>query len=196
MFQLALLTWSPSTSFAEEPHARTCPAPEPKPGSKARARRSGSTCSPLLPTSGPGSSYGRTFADRFGGAWSVLSKGSTPSVTRWSGPSSLRQTLAPPIDEHASSSSDSRPMPPGGAWPTPTVKGNYNRKGLSPTSGDGLATAVNRLEDSPGPLNPPFLEWLMGFPLGWTESEPLETPSSCATAKLPCGSSATSGKEG
>lgn len=27
-------------------------------------------------------------------------------------------------------------------WPTPTVCGNHNRKGLSPTSGDGLATAV------------------------------------------------------
>jgi len=29
-----------------------------------------------------------------------------------------------------------------GLWPTPTVHGNYNRKGLSATSGDGLATAV------------------------------------------------------
>jgi len=27
-------------------------------------------------------------------------------------------------------------------WPTPSVCGNYNRKGLSPTSGDGLATKV------------------------------------------------------
>lgn len=28
-------------------------------------------------------------------------------------------------------------------WPTPTVHGDYNRKGASATSGDGLATAVN-----------------------------------------------------
>jgi len=27
-------------------------------------------------------------------------------------------------------------------WPTPTIHGNYNRKGASKTSGDGLATAV------------------------------------------------------
>jgi hypothetical protein len=27
-------------------------------------------------------------------------------------------------------------------WPTPTVHGNYNQKGMSETSGDGLATAV------------------------------------------------------
>lgn len=30
-----------------------------------------------------------------------------------------------------------------GTWPTPTINGNYNRKGLSKNSGDGLATAVN-----------------------------------------------------
>jgi hypothetical protein len=28
------------------------------------------------------------------------------------------------------------------AWPTPTVRGNYNKVGASATSGDGLATAV------------------------------------------------------
>lgn len=28
------------------------------------------------------------------------------------------------------------------SWPTATVKGNHNRKGLSPSSGDGLATAA------------------------------------------------------
>src|SRR5262245_2417810 len=31
-----------------------------------------------------------------------------------------------------------------GWWPTPTVTGNHNRKGLSETSGDGLATAVKK----------------------------------------------------
>lgn len=27
-------------------------------------------------------------------------------------------------------------------------------------------------------LNPPFVEWLMGWPIGWTGSAPLETASS------------------
>jgi hypothetical protein len=31
-------------------------------------------------------------------------------------------------------------------WPTATVNGNYNRAGLSPTSGDGLATAVAKAQ--------------------------------------------------
>lgn len=50
-----------------------------------------------------------------------------------------------------------------GIWPTPTVNGNYNRKGCSATSGDGLATVVG------GQLNPQFVEWLMNFPKGWTD---------------------------
>lgn len=127
-------------------------------------------------------------------------------------------------------------------FPTPTVWGNYNRKGISPKSGDGLATYVRRWptpcasdwrgpgkngagrdrldyavekgfakrhryptpqardfkaphrtrdESSPwknlndtvwmmdgedgGRLNPNWVEWLMGWPIGWTELRPLET---------------------
>lgn len=36
-------------------------------------------------------------------------------------------------------------------------------------------------DDNPKPsgsLNPTWVEWLMGFPLGWTALEPSETPSS------------------
>ena len=133
-------------------------------------------------------------------------------------------TLAPPT-----SATDS------GLWPTPTVCGNYNRKGASPTSGDGLATAVknwptptaslgtkggrvtprksreggtlieavsSRTFATPtardwrsgkaseatmernsrplsqqigGSLNPTWVEWLMGWPLGWTDLKPLAT---------------------
>jgi hypothetical protein len=86
-------------------------------------------------------------------------------------------------------------------WPTPTVCGNYNRKGASPTSGDGLATAVLKFptpstlginggshsraaavkrgqavtEVNGGSLNPTWVEWLMGWPLGWTDLKPLAT---------------------
>ena len=86
-------------------------------------------------------------------------------------------------------------------WPTPTVCGNHNRKGASATSGGGLATAVSRFptpstiginggshsrsaaakrgqptqELNCGSLNPTWVEWLMGWPLGWTDLEPLAT---------------------
>jgi DNA (cytosine-5)-methyltransferase 1 len=63
-------------------------------------------------------------------------------------------------------------------WPTPTVNGNHNRKGSSKESGDGLATAVKSVGGTStqqiGPLNPPWVAWLMGWPIGWTESKPLE----------------------
>ena len=123
--------------------------------------------------------------------------------------------------------------------PTPTVHGNYNRKGLSKNSGDGLATYVKKfptpcshdsfdmyLKDSStskfdsarrglsafvrkwptpqsrdfktgmasrvergkmtdkerhqigagngGKLNPDWVEWMMGWPIGWTALKPLE----------------------
>lgn len=58
---------------------------------------------------------------------------------------------------------DGRKNDHGPGLPTLTVCGNYNRKGASPTSGDGLATAVG------GRLNPMWCEWYMGFPVGWTD---------------------------
>ena len=133
-------------------------------------------------------------------------------------------------------------------WPTPTVCGNYNRKGASKTSGDGLATAVaNAMWPTPtsslgskggritprksreggtliealsartfatptardwrsgkasqathdrnsrplseqigGSLNPTWVEWLMGWPIGWTDLKPLET-GRCHSAPRPHG---------
>jgi hypothetical protein len=96
------------------------------------------------------------------------------------------------------------------------VSGNYNRKGASAKSGDGLATAVKRYptptardwksgkasaqtlaknsrplseaivaQEGHGSLTPEFCEWLMGFPIGWTESVASAMPSS---PKLPSSS--------
>jgi hypothetical protein len=42
-----------------------------------------------------------------------------------------------------------------------------------------------------GPLNPTWVEWLMGFPLGWTDSADSATPSS---PNAPSGSAAASSK--
>jgi len=66
-------------------------------------------------------------------------------------------------------------------WPTPTKS---DHKGSGPTMvrkdgklrGDRLDYATERNSDgSPtgGQLNPTWVEWLMGWPLGWTDLKPL-----------------------
>ena len=60
-------------------------------------------------------------------------------------------------------------------WPTPLpsdVDGGRTTKGKDRPNEAGLRVAVG------GQLNPTWVEWLMGFPLGWTDLGPLETPSS------------------
>ena len=66
-------------------------------------------------------------------------------------------------------------------WPTPAAsnaKGAAkNRFRTSPTYRGNLDEAV-RDSPSSGQLNPNWVEWLMGFPLGWTVCDASETPSS------------------
>jgi hypothetical protein len=125
-------------------------------------------------------------SDKFSGTW-------PRSGLMRDGMSYQQQSLALGTFESAS----------GSLLPTLTVCGNYNAKGASATSGDGLATALRRMPTlmardyrSPGrsrlarpggkqgehlpnvvggPLNPDWCEWFMGFPIGWTASDALET---------------------
>jgi len=54
----------------------------------------------------------------------------------------------------------------------PTAKGNQ----LSPSMSKWPSCAAWQAAHPPGPLLPGFVEWLMGFPIGWTEIGPSETP--------------------
>ena len=53
-------------------------------------------------------------------------------------------------------------------WPTPT---GTKRSGINPNTGKGagLSHSVG------GQLNPTWVEWLMGWPIGWTDLKPLAT---------------------
>ena len=58
-------------------------------------------------------------------------------------------------------------------WPTPRSrdwKGQTQRGTDAP--GDGICNALNV---TGGQLNPTWVEWLMGFPIGWTDLEASET---------------------
>jgi hypothetical protein len=77
-----------------------------------------------------------------------------------------------------------------GLWLTPTAgdtKPACKREILEPATRNGKqwnlrgqATEISQLGT---PLNPLFLEWLMGYPTGWTEIEPLEIASSRKSRK-------------
>lgn len=59
-----------------------------------------------------------------------------------------------------------------GLWPTPKASPSgpdYARADREDSGGDDLATAAARTQK--GQLNPRWVEWLMGFPLGWTDPE-------------------------
>src|SRR5690606_38011903 len=49
----------------------------------------------------------------------------------------------------------------------------------------GRATVSEHLcaHGIPGRLSPLFVEWMMGFPIGWTDVEPSETPSSLSAPR-------------
>ena len=88
-------------------------------------------------------------------------------------------------------------------WPTPTTQEvehpnalwteNYRRVSSSGTTHSmGLADAVQfwptpqvdeMKSEHGGKLNPTWVEWLMGFPLGWTDLGDSETPSSRKSPK-------------
>jgi DNA-cytosine methyltransferase len=63
-------------------------------------------------------------------------------------------------------------------WPTPKAQPSgpdYARTNREGSDAADLATAVAR--GTPGQLNPTWVEWLMGFPLGWTDLQPSGTLS-------------------
>ena len=66
-------------------------------------------------------------------------------------------------------------------WPTPTTrdyKGGRKPETLE-ASGRGATNSLNdalTCQGQHGSLNPTWVEWLMGFPSGWTDLSPSETP--------------------
>jgi hypothetical protein len=56
----------------------------------------------------------------------------------------------------------------GSLLPTPVASDIHHRKTKYAQGGSALSFVIG------GPLNPNWVEWLMGWPIGWTDSGPLE----------------------
>jgi DNA (cytosine-5)-methyltransferase 1 len=74
-------------------------------------------------------------------------------------------------------------------WPTPSANDNRDRGNLSMPAiqrrerlGKQLMLSMV-VSDQSGALNPTWVEWLMGFPLGWTALDASEMPSSRKSSK-------------
>jgi len=73
-------------------------------------------------------------------------------------------------------------------WPTPTTRDHKGGRKPETLQASGMG-ATNSLNDAltcqgqHGSLNPTWVEWLMGFPEGWTDLKPSEMPSSRKSPK-------------
>lgn len=164
----------PSMSSAAGSHARTCLSPAEVGG---------------LPASAP--AYGRSLQDSFANydhnsrSWRTSSacwiEGWMPFSETWPRSGSMRTgiayrrpTLAPVISETGS-----------GLLPTPCAtdfKDRFTwptilRRASQSSRGVRLGETMARLTGKVGRANPPFWEWMMMFPSGWTACGPSETPS-------------------
>ncbi len=69
-----------------------------------------------------------------------------------------------------------------GLWPTPNASDHIQRKTSASWKAKGRVNFVLSNPEitgvSGGMLNPEWTEWLMGWPIGWTDLKPLETDKS------------------
>jgi len=183
----ALLTW-----FRADSRVRTYPLPEMGPGSMASVRAYGGKWQESSAKYDLDSSSWRTHRC----LWEEALPWSSVTLPSW-GMTRSGFVYQHPTAERPISAIDC------GLWPTPTVHGNHNRPGASKTAGLGLSTAAKmwptptagspksggtmqewggsrnwvrkeQPELASGQLNPDWVEWLMGWPIGWTDLKPLE----------------------
>lgn len=184
------------TSYLAASLARTSAELAKGPASTAPAADYGQKCAGLLAKYDPGSSTWRT------AQYSLLADSDVFLATwpRWgsmrNGESFLRQIPVLPICESASGLwqtpvADDAVERKAGKWnsrgepklsaevklyPTPTA-GNLKSNGsLQEWGGSGARKKMREMvsaEEITGLLNPEWVEWLMGWPIGWTALQPL-----------------------
>ena len=191
------------TLCVEDSPVRTSQPQDSRPGSTEGEAASGSTWDGSFARFDLGSCSWKTSQLSLLGGWSEFSETWPQSGTTLNGSAFQLQPLAPTTSEtecgswptpKASAANYGRPRRDERGdlqaavmrWPTPNAsdarkwnaynaeerreKGNQVRLGNAVSSAEGCRVAGN--------LNPMWVEWLMGFPIGWSALAPLATPSS------------------
>jgi hypothetical protein len=178
-----------STSSAAASPAKTSQSPDEAKGSTGHARVFGQSTPDSFASYDPATSSWRTSQLSLLEEWSVYS-GTWPraGMTR-SGTAYPLRPLVPLTGGTGSGLLPTPKVPRGGGEPSGDRAGTGDlvfmaRRGLWPTphgfpkegqarnpgpSGNELGRAVNLESEGSGSLNPTWVEWLMGFPLGWTD---------------------------
>ena len=182
--------------------ARTSPRQERARALAALARDYGASSPELLARFDPATSSWRTSQLCLDGDLSVFSETWPRSGTMRNGTAYRLPPLAPLTDatgsgllatptETGNQLSPSMMKWPGCAawWPTPRAS---EWKGTGPLGSKShayrlersyLDATVQEVAQTSGALNPTWVEWLMGFPLGWTDCGPSGMPSSPRSRK-------------
>jgi hypothetical protein len=167
-------TWCPcrchtSMSSAAASPAKTSPTPAKAQGSTGSARVFGRSTPDSFANYDPGTSSWRTSQLSLLEEWSEFS-GTWPrsGMTR-NGTAYRLQPLALLTGGTGS-----------GSWPTPMARDWKDTGDMTGVPENSiLPRVVDRIErEGGGSLNPTWVEWLMGFPTGWTDCAPSGTRSS------------------
>jgi hypothetical protein len=193
-------------SSAADSHAKTSAPQEGSKGCPANALVFGTNTLASLASFDPGTSSWKTSQRSLLGGWMTFSERWPRSGMTRSGTLFRLQPLVPLTAESESglwptpiasdgtkcpSASLSRAVnpalratfrtkPEGRMWPTPTTKANQMCPSMQSR---GVACRNLRQDTNGGSLNPTWVEWLMGFPTGWTDFEDSGTPSSLKSSK-------------
>jgi len=198
----------PLMSSAEASPARTSASPERARALRGAAAAYGRSTPDLLASFDPATSSWRTLQRCLVEGWTVFSETWPRSGLMRNGIAYALPTLAP-LTSETDCGLWPTPMAGDGAkldatipairrriargrhiglamqarlWPTPTARdfrhpGRSRMERTGGTQGECLPQAIG------GALNPTWVEWLMGFPLGWTALEGSATPSSRRSRK-------------
>lgn len=96
----------------------------------------------------------------------------TGAVKRFPTPTNSMATVADMEQARYAGNGGKRPSYQEAKFPTPNAS-NSTGVGEHGDGGMNLQTFIQKTEKAEGSLNPDWVEWLMGWPIGWTSLEPL-----------------------